>query len=71
MKFTLYQALDMIERGESPKQYEARLRKLRRYCDERDSLEDAIALDWEPGDERLSKKIERLEKVKLKIKELE
>ena len=72
MKFTIEEAFEMIQRGESPEQYERRVRRLRRLCNERDDLEDALeVLD---GDERykdrIIKKERRLQKVLAEISAL-
>lgn len=67
MKMTLAQAMEAVERGETPEEYEKRIKKLRRLGIERDFLEDAIfALD---GDKR-EKKQARLDMVNRMIQEL-
>ena len=67
MKMTLAQAMEAVERGETPEQYEKRIRKMRRLSIERDFLEDAIfMLD---GDKR-AKKQARLDMVNRMIQEL-
>ena len=66
MKMTLAEAIDMINHGETPEQYRARIRKIRKYCNERYELEDALEIldGTQPGDEeRAHKKRRRLEKV--------
>ena len=64
MKMTIGQAFEMIARGETPERYETRMRKLRRYCNERDELQDALSVLTEPEDQgKAQKKRSRLEKV--------
>ena len=69
---TVYEALDMINHGETTEQYKKRMAKLRRYVRERDDLEDWISVfDECPEDaEIVAKKRERLSKVLAKIEEL-
>lgn len=67
MKMTLEQAMEAVERGETPEQYEKRMRKMRRLSIERDFLEDAIFMlegEWK------KKKQERLDAVNQMLKEL-
>lgn len=73
MKVTLAEALEMIVRGETNEQYEKRIKKLRRYCNERYDLEDAIeVLEGDPMyKEKLEKKKARLKKVLKYIDELQ
>ena len=67
MRMTLAQAMEAVQRGETPEQYEKRIRKMRRLSIERDFLEDAIfMLD---GDKR-AKKQARLDMVNRMIQEL-
>lgn len=67
MRMTLAQAMEAVQRGETPEQYEKRIRKVRRLSIERDFLEDAIfMLD---GDKR-AKKQARLDMVNRMIQEL-
>jgi len=63
MKMTIRQALEMIERGETPEQYEKRVRRIRRLANERDALHDAIDVLDEYHDPRAEKKRARLAKV--------
>lgn len=73
MKMTLAEAFDMINRGETPEQYEKRVRKLRRYYNELYELQDALEIldGTQPGDEeRAQKKRRRLEKVEQMIESL-
>lgn len=74
MKMTLAQAFDMIERGESPEQYEWRTKRLRRLTEERYWLEDSIEVladATEPQHiEKLNKKRKRLTKVLAEIETL-
>lgn len=68
MRFTIDQALEMISRGETPEQYEKRVKRIRRLANEREDLQDAIDVLKEFGDcekdmVRLRKKEKRLEKV--------
>ena len=65
---TLYEALDMIDHGETSEQYKKRIAKIRRYANERDALQDAIEVLQ--GDERQAKKIKRLKKVEQILAEL-
>lgn len=65
---TLYQALEMIERGESPEQYKKRMAKIRRLANEKQDLEDAIEILG--NDPRSEKKKKRLKKVETMISEL-
>lgn len=69
MKMTLYEALKMIERGETPEQYEKRMKKLRRLYNERYDLEDAVEVLGD--DPRAEKKRARLAKVNATILTLE
>lgn len=67
MRMTMAQALDAIGNlrpGETFEDYKKRMKKLRRYGNERDDLADAIALLDSPEDqEKRKKKRARLEKV--------
>lgn len=65
---TLYDALVMIDRGETPEEYKKRMAKIRRYANERDDLEDAISVLGD--DPRAEKKRIRLEKVNKLLAEL-
>ena len=67
MKMTLAQAMEAVERGETPEQYEKRIRKMRRLSIERDFLEDAIFML--EGD-RKKKKQDRLDAVNQMLEEL-
>lgn len=67
MKMTLAQAIEAVERGETPEEYVKRIKRLRRLGIERDFLEDAIfMLD---GDKR-AKKQARLDRVNRMIQEM-
>ncbi len=71
MKMTLKQALDAIDHGETPEQYEKRMKRIRRLANERDALIDAISvLEEEPRDPRVDKKKERLYKVQVMLEQL-
>lgn len=61
-------ALEMIERGETPEQYEKRIKRLRRLCNERDDLIDSIQVLAD--DERSRKRKERLQKVLCEIERI-
>lgn len=65
---TLYQALEMIERGESPEEYKKRMARLKRLYNEKYDLEDAIEILG--NDPRSEKKKKRLKKVETMISEL-
>lgn len=67
MRMTFAQAMEAVEHGETPEQYEKRMRKVRRLSVERDFLEDAIFM---LEGEREKKKQERLDKVNQMLKEL-
>lgn len=67
MKMTLAQAMEAVQRGETPEQYEKRMRKVRRLSIERDFIEDAIFL---LEGERKKKKQDRLDTVNKMLKEL-
>ena len=61
MKMTVGEFFDMVDRGETPEQYEKRMRSIRRYANERDDLRDALSVLTEPGDaETRAKKEKRL-----------
>ena len=60
MKMILAEALEMIKRGETPEQYEKRVKRIKRLANERERLEDS----------RLEKQRKRLVKVREMIKEL-
>ena len=64
---TIGEALEMINRGETPEQYRKRKARLRRLTEERDFLEDGIEILGD--DPRAEKKRKRLEKVKKMIEE--
>lgn len=66
---TLVEVFEMIDRGETPEQYKKRIKRLRRLANERDDLEDAIAILG--NDPRADKKRKRLAKVKIMISQLE
>ena len=68
MKMTLAQAFEMIDRGETPEQYEKRVKRLRRLKNEQYDLEDAIQVLGD--DPRADKKRKRLAKVKTLIDQL-
>lgn len=68
MKFTLKQALEAIDRGETFEEYEKRVKKLGRLYNEMYDLEDAIEVLGD--DPRAEKKRKRLDKVKQMIEEL-
>ena len=65
---TLDDALEMIKRGETPEEFKKRKSKIRRYANERDSLEDAIEVLGD--DPRAEKKRARLAKVNRMLQEL-
>ena len=72
MKVTLYEALDMIEHGETPEAYRKRMNRIRRLSIERDCLEDAVSIlehDSRYSD-RLAKKKRRLAKVNAMMRDL-
>ena len=69
MRMTLAQAFEMIDRGETPEQYEKRVKRLRRLYNERYDLEDAIEVLGD--DPRADKKKKRLAKVVAMIETLE
>ena len=69
MRMTIAEALDMIQRGETPEQYEKRVKRLRRLSNERYDLEDAIAVLGD--DPRADKKRRRLTKVLVMIEQLQ
>lgn len=60
MKMTLEEALEMIERRETPEQYQKRVKRIRRLANERDELRDAIEILDEYEDPRAEKKKKRL-----------
>lgn len=71
MRVTLKEAFEMINRGETPEQYEYRIKRVRRLINEREALEDAIQVLNQPEDrERRIKKVTRLEVVNRMIEEL-
>lgn len=72
MKLTINEFFDMIERGETPDQYEKRLRKIRRLANERDQLMDWISVFDDDIEEQtmIEKKRNRLNKVLAMIDEL-
>ena len=65
MKMTIGEAMEAISRGETPEQYAKRIRRLRRLCNERDDLEDALSVLREDDRymDRVAKKEKRLQKV--------
>lgn len=65
---TLYEAMKMIERGETPDEYKKRMKKLRKLSEERDFLMDAVEVL--KGDPRCIKKELRLAEVLRMIDEL-
>ena len=69
MKMTIVQAFEMIGRGETPEEYEKRIKKIKRLSTERDFLEDAICF-LDPDDPRAIKKRARLAKVLTMLNEL-
>lgn len=72
MKYTLAEALSIISKlrkGETFEEYEKRMKKLRRYSNERYDLEDSISVLGD--DPRAEKKRKRLEVVKQRISELQ
>ena len=69
MRMTLAQAFEMIDRDETPEQYEKRVKRLRRLYNERYDLEDAIEVLGD--DPRADKKKKRLAKVVAMIETLE
>ena len=70
MKMTIKEALEMIDRGETPEQYEKRVRRIRRLANERDALRDAIEILDEYHDPRAEKKRVRLSKVLAELEAL-
>ena len=58
---TLAEAFEMIARGETPEQYEKRIKRIRRLANERDALE--VGIDVLGDDPRADKKRARLAKV--------
>ena len=71
MKMTLAQAFEAIGRGETPEQYEKRMKRIRRLANERDDLYASLTVLTDPGDEaKAAKKQERLTKVLQMIEEL-
>lgn len=77
MKMTLAEALEAIQRGETPEQYEKRVRKIRRLSEELFDLRDALdILDDEsrPRTEkdllRAAEKRARMQKVKEMLERL-
>lgn len=72
MKMTIGEALQMIARGETPEQYEKRIKRICMLADERDRLNDSIEiLKYDPEDaERLAKKQKRLVKVLSELQRL-
>lgn len=58
MRMTIYEALTMIERGETPEEYKKRINKLRKLYDEMYGLIDAIdVLGDDPRADKKKKKI--------------
>lgn len=71
MKLTLEEALEAIQRRETPEQYIRRMRRVKRLSNERYDIEDALAVLTEPEDkERAEKKRKRLNKVLAMLDEL-
>ena len=73
MRMTLKQAFEMIERKETPAEFEKRMKRIRRLANERDELTDKIGVleDFGNSDkdmDRLTKAKKRLAKV---LEELE
>lgn len=56
---TISEALDMIDRGETPEEYKKRTARLRRLVNEREFLEDALTILTEPEDAARREKKER------------
>lgn len=76
MALTLAEWMDALERGETEERYRARHKKLRKLTDERDELEDGIAVlkahgNCEKDYHNLVKKSARLKKVLMAINELQ
>lgn len=68
---TISEALEMIDRGETPEAYKKRVARLRRLVNEREALEDALTVLTEPEDAaRREKKERRLAAVVEAIKTL-
>ena len=70
---TFVEALEMIERGETPEQYKKRVNRIRRLANERYDIEDSLSvLDGsDPRDaEKIEKKQRRLAKVLAEIEAL-
>jgi len=68
---TISEALEMIDRGETPDEYKKRTARLRRLVNEREALEDALTVLTEPEDAaRREKKERRLAAVIEAIKSL-
>lgn len=59
MKMTLAEALEMIHRGETPEQYEKRVRKIRRLSEELFELRDALDILEDESLPRTEKDIRR------------
>lgn len=74
MKMTLKQAFEMIDRGETPDQYEKRIKRIRALANERDDLIDCIEVLKDDTDPhyvaKREKKQKRLEKVLKELEEL-
>lgn len=70
MQMTLAEALEMISRGETPEEYEKRIKRIRRLANERDALVDGIQILEEYSDPRAEKKKVRLAKVLKMLEEL-
>ena len=69
MRMNLTQFSDMLARGELPEEYVKRTRRLNKLVQERDFLEDAIAI-LTPEDRNYIKKKTRLDRVLKLIEEL-
>lgn len=65
---TLRDALEMIDRGETPEQFRKRLQRIHRLASERDALQDAIEVLGD--DPRAEKKRARLAKVERELEVL-
>lgn len=59
MNMTLAEALEMIHRGETPEQYEKRVRKIRRLSEELFELRDALDILEDESLPRTEKDIRR------------
>lgn len=66
---TFEQMIEMVFRGETPKQYKKRIARIKRLANERDDLMDAIEVLGD--DPRATRKQKRLAKVLQMIEDLE